>query len=97
MAAKDKTMHSTRWLNVAWGLLLCATGITYLLGEAGLGAGAGPWVVLVLACLTLLKGVVVVQVFLEMRHAPALWRWLLLGWLGLVLALIAVAYAMGRA
>jgi hypothetical protein len=52
--------------------------------EAGLGV------------LTVVKGVVVIQVFLEMRHAPALWRWLLLGWLALVIALVALAYLLGR-
>ena len=45
----------------------------------------------------MVKGVVVIQVFLEMRHAPALWRWLLLGWLALVIALVALAYLLGRA
>ncbi len=89
-------MHEARWLNLAWGLLLCATAVTYLLGEAGLVVGSGAWALAGLGALTLLKGVVVVQVFLEMRHAPALWRWLLLGWLGLVLALIALAYVIGR-
>ncbi len=56
--------------------------------EAGYLAGLG--------VLTVVRGVVVIQVFLEMRHAPALWRWLLLGWLALVIALVALAYLLGR-
>ena len=89
-------MHETRWLNAAWVLLLAATAITYVLGEMGLVSQAGGWFLAGLGVLTVVKGVVVIQVFLEMRHAPALWRWLLLGWLALVIALVALAYLLGR-
>ena len=90
-------MHETRWLNAAWVLLLVATGITYVLGEMGLVSHAGGWVLAGLGVLTVFKGVVVIRVVLEMRQAPALWRWLLLGWLALVIALVALAYLLGRA
>lgn len=90
-------MHETRWLNTAWVLLLVATAITYVLGEMGLVSQAGGWFLVGLCVLTAVKGVVVIQVFLEMRHAPPLWRWLLLGWLALVIALVALAYLLGRA
>ena len=89
-------MHETRWLNAAWVLLLAATAITYVLGEMGLVSQAGGWFLAGLGVLTVVKGVVVIQVFLEMRHAPALRRWLLLGWLALVIALVALAYLLGR-
>ena len=89
-------MHETRWLNAAWVLLLAATAITYVLGEMGLVSQAGGWFLAGLGVLTVVKGVVVIQVLLEMRHAPALWRWLLLGWLALVIALVALAYLLGR-
>ena len=88
-------MKETRVLNAAWWLLLGATAVTYVLGEMGLVAAGSGWALACLWALTSIKGVVVIQVFLEMRHAPLLWRLLLLGWLGLVLALIAVAYAVG--
>lgn len=88
-------MKETRVLNAAWWLLLGATAVTYVLGEMGLVAAGSGWALACLWALTSIKGVVVIQVFLEMRHAPLLWRWLLQGWLGLVLALIAVAYAVG--
>ena len=90
-------MHETRWLNAAWVLLLAATAITYVLGEMGLVSQAGGWFLAGLGVLTVVKGVVVIQGCLEMRHAPALWRWLLLGWLALVMALVALAYLLGRA
>lgn len=89
-------MKETQALNAAWWLLLGATAVTFVLGEMGLVAAGSGWALAGLWVLTGAKGVVVTQVFLEMRHAPPLWRWLLLGWLGLVLALIAVAYAVGR-
>ncbi len=81
MAAKEKAVHETRWWNAAWVLLLAATAITYVLGEMGLVSQAGGWFLAGLGVLTVVKGVLVIQVFLEMRHAPARWRWLLLGWL----------------
>ena len=77
-------------------ILLTDTAITYVLGEMGLVSQAGGWFLAGLGVLTVVKGVVVIQVFLEMRHAPALWRWLLLGWLALVIALVALAYLLGR-
>ena len=89
-------MHETRWLNAAWVLLLVATAITYVVGEMGLMSQAGGWFLAGLGVLTVVKGVLVIQVFLEMRHAPVLWRWLLLGWLALVIALVALAYLLGR-
>ena len=89
-------MHETRWLNAAWVLLLVATGITSVLGEMGLVSHAGGWFLAGLGVFPAIKGVVVIQVFLEMRHAPALWRWLLLGWLALVIALVVLAYLLGR-
>lgn len=45
-----------------------------------------------LDALAFVKGVLVCLDFLELRHAPALWRWLVVGWLALVLALILLAY-----
>ena len=39
-----------------------------------------------------IKGLLVILEYLEMRKAPALWRWLLVGWLVLVLSLIVLAY-----
>lgn len=84
-------MSESRQLDLAWVLLLLATGATSFIGETDwlLPSGLG---MAVLMLLTLMKGSLVIQVFLEMRRAPLLWRWLLLGWLGVVLALIGLAY-----
>ena len=55
---------------------------------------ARTWFLLVLLVLGFsgIKGLLVILEYLEMRKAPALWRWLLVGWLGLVLSLIVLAY-----
>ena len=75
-----------------WLILLVITCATYGMGEAGLlGHGSlGP--VLAMFLLAFAKGLLVSLEFLELRHAPALWRWLVVGWLALVLALIVLAY-----
>ena len=87
MAAKEKAVHETRWLNVAWVLLLVATAITHVLGRWASCHKQGGWFLAGLEVLTVgSRGVLVIQVFLEMRHYPVLWRWLLLGWLALVIA-----------
>ncbi len=70
MAAKEKAVHETRWLNAAWVLLLAATAITYVLGEMGLVSQAGGWFLAGLGVLTVVKGVVVIQVFLGDAPCP---------------------------
>lgn len=82
-------------LNRAWLLLLAMTAVTYAVGENGLLAHGSMAVALGVLGLALVKGVVVAQDFLELRHAPKLWRGLVLGWLVLVLGLIVLAYWAG--
>jgi hypothetical protein len=79
-------------VNHIWGLLLLATAVTWWLGESGqVGAGSVLPVLMIFA-MALLKGWYVIQDFMELRHAPVLWRRLLQGWLVLVIALILLAY-----
>ncbi len=86
-------MHVNR-LNAAWLLLLVITGVTFWLGESGSSVGS---VAVALAVLgqAFVKGLVVALDFLELREAPAMWRWLVIGWLVLVLGLILLAYTVG--
>ena len=80
-------------LTRVWLILLAVTAITYWIGEGGL-AGQGSMVpVLVIFGLAFVKGLLVCLDFLELRHAPALWRWVVIGWLIVVLCLIVLAYA----
>ena len=89
-------MHHTPWFIAGCVLLLAGSAESGGRGEGGRGSQAGGWFLAGLGVLTVVKGVLVIQVFLEMRHAPPLWRWLLLGWLALVMALVALAYLLGR-
>ncbi|MGE5331415.1 MAG: cytochrome C oxidase subunit IV family protein [Nitrospirota bacterium] len=86
-------MHASR-LNRAWLLLLAITGVTFWMGESGSAVGS---LMVALAVLgqAFVKGMVVALEFLELREAPALWRWLIAGWLVLVLGLVVLAYALG--
>ena len=89
--------QSSRALTLAWLVLLAITATTYWLGGWRTEAATGSMVpVLVLCALTFVKGMLVSLEFLELRHAPALWRWLVCGWLALVLLLIALAFWVSR-
>lgn len=80
--------------NRAWLVLLAATGITWWLGESG--AAAGTWAVATMLGLALIKDLLVIYDFMELRDAPAIWKAFLIGWLGFVLAMIALAYWLGQ-
>lgn len=81
--------------NRTWVILLIATAITYWLGESGTAGSAGTTAVFVMLGLALIKGWLVIYDFMELRHAPMLWKSLLVGWLGFVLGMIVLAYWMG--
>lgn len=70
-------------------ILLLATAVTIWLGEHG---AAGTAAVFAMLCLAFIKGRLIVLDFMELRHAPLLWRVLLEGWLLLVSSLILLAY-----
>ena len=78
-------------LHRAWLLLLAATALTWALGESG-AAGTGAIVAMLL--IAFVKGRLVILDFMELRHAPRLWRLLLEGWLLLVGVLILIAYGL---
>lgn len=82
-------------INRIWALLLVATGITYWLGESGASEQLGMVPVLVMLTMSLAKGLCVIYDFMELRHAPPLWRRLVIGWLLFVIAMIALAYRIG--
>ena len=81
----------THPLHRAWLLLLVATALTWTLGESG-AAGTGAIVAMLL--IAFVKGRLVILDFMELRHAPRLWRLLLEGWLLLVGVLILIAYGL---
>lgn len=70
-------------------LLALATGATWWLGEGGhLDVQRG--VVLTVLALAAFKILLIALDYMELWHAPALWRRLVLGWLVVVIGLIAV-------
>lgn len=78
--------------NTLWLLLLMATGFTYWLGESGQLGHASMVPVLLIFGVSFFKGLGVILNFMELRHAPALWRNLMLGWLVFVIGMILLAY-----
>lgn len=81
-------MNDTRRIDRVWLGLLAATAITTLLGETGLARGPALWPVLLVFGLSFAKGLFIALDFMELRHAPPLWRRFVLGWLALVLTVI---------
>ncbi|HYD59484.1 MAG TPA: cytochrome C oxidase subunit IV family protein [Noviherbaspirillum sp.] len=79
------TNASTR----AWLILLALTALSAGLAETHL-PGAAVLVPVLLA--TLIKGRIVIDAFMELRHAAAMWRWIVFGWLITVVGLIAFAF-----
>jgi hypothetical protein len=75
-----------------WLLLVIATGMTFAAGEFGTPGRA---LILGVLALALFKGRLVILDFMELRHAPALWRRSVLCWLLLVISGIVVAYLKG--
>ena len=81
--------------NTLWLLLLAATGITYWLSESGQLGHASMVPVFLIFGFAFFKGVGVILDFMDLRHAPTLWRNLLLGWLVFVIGMILLAYWLG--
>jgi hypothetical protein len=76
-------------INRVWLALVAATLTSYMLGEQMVGSTWHTWAVVLVFGLALAKGVWVIDVFMGLRTAPALWRRVVLGWLMvLILALV---------
>ena len=90
-AAVTTTIATTR----TWLILLVATAITYWLGESGTAEKAGTMAVFAMLGLAFVKGRLVIYDFMELRHAPTMWKIFLVGWLGFVLGMIVLAYWIG--
>ena len=78
-------------LHRAWLVLMLATLLTWWLGEIG---AAGTRAIATMLVIAFIKGRLVILDFMELRHAPRLWRFLLEGWMLLVGSLILLAYWM---
>ena len=79
-------------LDLIWLLLLAATAFTWWLGHSGALATPRLPIVALVFGLAWLKGVAVILEFMELRHAPPLWRRALTGGLTVIVGLILLAY-----
>ncbi|MCE1251467.1 MAG: cytochrome C oxidase subunit IV family protein [Comamonadaceae bacterium] len=84
---------TARRINTIWVLLLLATALTWWLGESGNAVRAEFVSAAIVLGLAAFKGYLIAMDYMELRHAPRLWRGLVLGWLLVVaLALIGVSF-----
>lgn len=76
-----------------WFVLVFLTATTYTMGITGMG---GAHVVMALLLSVLIKGQLVVDYFMGLKGVRAPWRWLVTGWLLVVVTLIGYAYWLGE-
>ena len=78
--------------DVTFALLALATLASWWLGEGAADSGQRLGTVATLAVLTLsaVKGALIALDYMDLRQAPALWRRAVMGWLVVVLGLIAL-------
>jgi hypothetical protein len=83
-----------RWnkADTLFALLALATLASWWLGEGAAASGQHLGTVATLAVLALsaVKGALIALDYMELRHAPALWRRAVMGWLVVVLGLVVV-------
>lgn len=75
-----------------FALLALATLASGWLGEGAAGSGRhlGTAATLAVLALSVVKGALIALDYMELRQAPALWRRAVLGWLLVVLGLVAL-------
>jgi len=83
---------TTRNLDITLAVLLTATLATWGIGEAGV---AGIAAMIAMLVLTFVKGRLIALEYMGLRPIRLFWRAMLIGWLVLVLGLIALAYWIG--
>ncbi|WP_025918259.1 cytochrome C oxidase subunit IV family protein [Herminiimonas sp. CN] len=82
-------MSNIKKATFQWASLLLLTGVTF--GMAGYGLSGRALIIPVLL-VTLLKGRIVIDRFMALQDVAGPWRWIVLGWLVLVLGLIGFAF-----
>lgn len=80
---------NTKSSTIEWLVLLALTLLTFGLAEAHLSGSA---VLIPVLLATLVKGRIVIDRFMTLQRVVAPWRWIVLGWLLLVLGLIGYAF-----
>lgn len=85
---KPPQHHETRRIHLAWALLIAATLLSWWLAEGPGAQGPGLASAIIVLALSAFKGLVIALDFMELQHAPRLWRRALLAWLGAILLII---------
>lgn len=80
---------TTKAATIEWLILLALTALSVSLAEAGL---AGSAVLIPVLLATLVKGRIVIDRFMALQGVIGPWRWVVLGWLVIVLGLIGFAF-----
>ena len=83
---------TTLRINTIALLLALATGLSWWLGEDAVLSGhhLGTSAVLLVLALSAIKGALIALEFMELRTAPALWRRMVMGWMVVILGVIAL-------
>lgn len=75
-----------------WLLLLALTALTTQSSAIAVSGWSASTLVLLVLLTTLIKGRGVIDHFMALSHVRGPWRWIVLGWLLLVLGLIGYAF-----
>jgi cytochrome c oxidase subunit 4 len=81
----------TRTATFQWLILMALTAAAVGLSRSGLSDNA---ILVPVLLTTLIKGRIVIDRFMALQGVAAPWRWIVLGWLLLVLGLIGYAFHM---
>jgi len=79
-------------------LLVLATALSWWLGEGAAVGGRrlGSAATLAVLALSAFKGALIAMDYMELRTAPALWRRVVMGWLGVVIGLVLLVSLLPR-
>ncbi len=78
-----------RFATLIWLALVILTVLTFLIGEE---VNAGKTVMLSVLAISLIKGQLIANYFMGLRHVSWLWRGIILGYFVIVGGMIAIAY-----
>lgn len=78
-----------RFATLIWLALVMLTVLTFLIGEE---VNAGKTVMLSVLAISLIKGQLIANYFMGLRHVSWLWRGIILGYFVIVGGMIAIAY-----
>ncbi|KIF81944.1 cytochrome C oxidase subunit IV family protein [Noviherbaspirillum autotrophicum] len=82
-------MNAQKAATLQWMMLLALTAVTFGLAEFGMSGRA---IILPVLAATLVKGRIVIDRFMALQGIAGPWRWLVLGWLVVVVGSITYAF-----